>query len=237
MSSYKVIKSKDSKSLAKDASELIASYIVDVLKKKERCQIALSGGSTPSLTYKLLGNIQIPWKNVDVFLGDERWVEPTDNSSNTLMLNQTLFSSYPGSEATFHPVPIVGCLSPEDSAKAFADVLKENCIGNPPVFDLIVLGLGIDGHTASLFPSTNVLNLTDRWVGTSEGNQLDRITLTAPVLSSARQIFFLVSGNSKQLALRRLLDPLEPFERTPARLAMPGSEILVLVDEDACGLL
>lgn len=97
----------------------------------------------------------------------------------------------------------------------------------------MVLGLGDDGHTASLFPGTDAPGVTDAWATVGRGKGLDRISLTAPVLSAARQVIFLVAGRAKQEALRRLIDPTESAERTPARLVQPANDVLILVDQDA----
>ena len=97
----------------------------------------------------------------------------------------------------------------------------------------MLLGLGDDGHTASLFPGTEAPTVRDCWATVGRGKGLDRITLTAPVLSAARQVIFLVSGAGKQEALRRLVDPDESSDRTPARLVQPASDVLILADQDA----
>ena len=219
--------------LACRASQIISAHLELALDQRDRAQISLSGGSTPEKTYELLSKEQLPWNRVEIFLGDERWVDPQDISSNAFMINRTLLKSGPGSKATFHSVPVIEMISPEASAKAYADILKKSCIGQPPIFDLMVLGLGEDGHTASLFPGTDAVHVQDRWVVVGAGKGLQRITLTAPVLSAARKVIFIVSGSSKQEALRRLIDPSESVQRTPARLVRPDSEILVLADEAA----
>jgi 6-phosphogluconolactonase len=151
------------------------------------------------------------------------------------MLRSTLLQAgEPGAAACFHPVPTVELPSPEASADAFAQLIAQSCSGEPPRFDMMVLGLGDDGHTASLFPGTEAPNVRDRWTTIGRGKGLERITLTAPVLSASRTVMFLVSGAKKKEALRRLLDPAEPEQRTPAKLAQPESEIIVLTDEAAC---
>ena len=210
-----------------------SSQIDLALDQRDRCQIALSGGSTPASAYSLLGQERLPWDRVDVVLGDERWVAADDASSNAGMLRRTLLAPGPGASAAFHPVPTVELESPEASAQAFADQLSQLCSGAPPVFDVMLLGLGDDGHTASLFPGTEAPAVLDRWTTIGRGKGLDRITMTAPVLSAARQVIFLVSGAGKQEALRRLVDPSESSDRTPARLVQPASDVLILADQDA----
>jgi 6-phosphogluconolactonase len=198
--------------------------------------LALAGGTTPAAAYRLLGQQQLAWERVDVVLGDERWVGPQDPSSNARMLHETLLAQGPAREAHFHPVPTERD-TPLASAEAFNQILAQLAAGDPPVLDLILLGLGDDGHTASLFPGSAAAGVTDRSVAVGEGKGLERITLTAPVLSAARQVIILVSGAAKQEALRRLLDPSESPLRTPAKLVQPTTAVLVLADADAAGLV
>ncbi|HCX53900.1 MAG: 6-phosphogluconolactonase [Parasynechococcus sp.] len=233
MTTYRIERAGDSDSLARRASETIATQISQVLDQRDRCRIALSGGSTPAKAYALLGQEHLPWERVDVVLGDERWVAADDESSNARMLRNTLFDGGPGASASFHAVPTVELSDADASAAAFADLVSRICPGEPPIFDLMLLGLGDDGHTASLFPGTEAPGVTDRWATVGRGKGLDRITLTAPVLSAARQVIFLVGGSAKQEALRRLMDPLESAERTPARLVQPANDVLILADQDA----
>jgi len=148
------------------------------------------------------------------------------------MLHQTLLAQPPALHARFHPVPTEAA-TPEAGAAAFSAALSELCPGTPPRLDLVLLGLGDDGHTASLFPGTAATSVTDRWATVSEGKGLPRITLTAPVLSAARQVLILVSGSAKRQALGRLLDANEDPQRTPARLVQPASEVVILSDAAA----
>ena len=224
MTSYRIERARDPQDLALRASEYIATAIQLALDQRDRAQIALSGGSTPSQAYQRLGQQHLPWNRVDVFLGDERWVSADDESSNARMLRSTLLQTgEPGAAACFHPVPTV----------ELAQLIANSCNGEPPIFDMMVLGLGDDGHTASLFPGTDAPEVRDRWTTIGRGKGLERITLTAPVLSASRTVMFLVSGANKREALRRLLDPAESPLRTPAKLAKPEAEIIVLADEAA----
>lgn len=234
MTIYRLDISANKSELARRASSLLAEQITSTLTDKNRCQVALSGGSTPKDAYSLLAQKNIPWGLVDVFLGDERWVPPDDKLSNSLMIRESFLSKMSGEKASFYPVPTTGeCKTPEDSALAFSKLLQSICDGSPPIFDLVLLGLGDDGHTASLFPGTTALNIVDKYAAASVGNGQQRVTLTSPVFNVARKVFFLVSGPSKQTALKRLLDSSESFHRTPARLVQPSSEVIILADEDA----
>ena len=222
--------------LAQRAATVLADQLRLALAERDRVLLALAGGTTPAAAYRLLGQEHLAWNRVDVLLGDERWVGPQDPSSNARMLHETLLAQDPAREAVFHPVPTERD-TPLASAEAFGETLHQLCAGDPPVLDLILLGLGDDGHTASLFPGSAAAGVTDRAVAVGEGKGLERITLTAPVLSAARQVVFLVSGTGKQEALRRLLDPSESPLRTPAKLVQTLKPVVVLADADAAGLV
>jgi len=234
MTKYEINVSEDKNSLAHAASDLIAQIIKAILKNKSRAKIALCGGSTPKAAYSLLGKKNIDWKNVDFFLGDERWVDNSSQDSNCFLLNNSLFKEgNPSLEASFFSVSTVELPSPEDSAKDYEKILKKNLDGNPPKFDLILLGLGDDGHTASLFPGSDALFVRDDLITVGEGKGHKRITFTSKILNSADNVVFLISGSAKQIALKRLLDQSESWERTPAKLVAPNSKIIVLADKDA----
>lgn len=232
MTRYQLIVASSAGDLARQVAERMAAAIDLALAQRDRAQIALAGGETPKAAYVHLGQEHLPWNRVDVLLGDERWVDAADPASNARMLQETLFAQGPASQACFHPVP-TDRATPAESAIAYGELLSMVCAGRPPRFDLVLLGLGDDGHTASLFPGTAAPTVTDLDVTIGEGKGLPRVTLTAPVLSAARQVLFLVSGTGKQQALRRLLDPQEPSERTPARLVQPDQEVVILADAAA----
>lgn len=234
MTTYTLRIHPDPVTLARQAAEQVASVIDLALAERDRAQIALCGGQTPRSAYTQLGAEHLPWERVDVLLGDERFVPPDHPDSNARMIRESLLLQEPARHACFHPVPTEGD-DPEIAASAYSATLEQLCPGNPPCFDLMLLGLGDDGHTASLFPGTAAATVQDRWVTLGLGKGLPRITLTAPVLSAARQVIFLVSGAAKQEALQRLLDPAEKAERTPAKAVRPRSTVLVLADADAAG--
>ena len=234
MTKYEIQVSEDKSSLAYVASDLIAQIIESTLKTKSRVKIALCGGSTPKAAYSLLGNKNLQWNKVDLFLGDARWGDNESQDSNCFLLNNSLFKEgNPSLEASFFSVSTVELASPNESAKDYEKILKNNLDGDPPKFDLILLGLGDDGHTASLFPGSDALFERDSLITVGEGKGHKRITFTSKLLSSADNVVFLISGSAKQTALKRLLDQSESWERTPAKLVSPNSEIIVLADKDA----
>ena len=234
MTKYEIQVSEDKNSLAQAASDLIANIVGSTLKNKSKAKIALCGGSTPKAAYSLLGKKNLEWSNVDLFLGDERWVDNKSQDSNCFLLINSLFKEgNPSLEASFFSVSTIELASPEDSAMDFEKILKNNLDGDPPRFDLILLGLGDDGHTASLFPGSDALFERDSLITAGEGKGHKRITFTSKLLSSTDNVIFLISGAAKQTALKRLLDQSESSERTPAKLVEPNSEIIVLADKDA----
>ena len=234
MTEYDIQVSEDKNSLAIAASDLIAEIIYSTLKNKSRAKIALCGGSTPKAAYSLLGKKNLEWSKVDLFLGDERWVDNESEDSNCFLLNHSLFQEgNPSLEASFFRVSTIELPSPAASAKDYGRIIKNNLDGDPPKFDLILLGLGDDGHTASLFPGSDALFVRDDLITVGEGKGHQRITFTSKLLNSTDNVVFLISGSGKQIALKRLLDQSESWERTPAKLVANTSKIIVLADKDA----
>lgn len=229
---YRLVIADDAADLSRQAAQTIASSLDLALAQRDRAQIALAGGTTPRACYDKLGAEHLPWDRIDVFLGDERWVPADHPDSNARMINASLRSQSAGRMACFHPVP-TDAETPEEGCRRYAELLQQLCPGDPPTLDLVLLGLGDDGHTASLFPGTAAAANRSDLVTVGEGKGLARITLTAPVLSASRQVLFLVSGAGKQQALKRLLDPEESPERTPARLVQPQTTIVILADRSA----
>ena len=192
--------------------------------------LVVSGGSTPIHLFSILADADVEWGRVVVLLADERWVPVDHEDSNERLVRETLLT------AKAHQAQFVSLLpTPEDEIANIAGL--STLLGALPRFDMVLLGMGEDAHTASLFPGTEAPTITDHWATVGRGKGLDRITLTAPVLSAARQVIFLVSGAGKQEALRRLVDPSESSERTPARLVQPASDVLILADQDATASL
>lgn len=232
MSTYHLVLADSPEDLARQCAETIASRLDLALAQRDRAQIALAGGTTPRATYERLGQEHLPWERVDVLLGDERWVSADDPASNARLLRDSLLAQEPARNACLHPVQ-TQLASPAEGAEAYGALLAQLCAGSPPCLDVVLLGLGDDGHTASLFPGTAALAERERAVTVGEGKGLPRITCTAPVLSAARQVIFLVRGADKRQALQRLLDPAESPQRTPARLVQPQSPIWIFADRAA----
>ncbi len=221
---------KDKLELSTAVFKFIESQIIHTLKNKDRFRFCVSGGSTPKSVYQLLSNSDLRWDKVDVFLGDERCVDQNSELSNSLMLKNSLLTNF-GSKAFFYE--IFNDLKVDDEAikNQFISKLFEKCGSNPPSFDLTLLGLGDDGHTASLFPFQK--NNVDDFVIFNEGKGLKRISLTPKVLSASSKILFLVSGASKRIALKRLLDDKEPSDRTPSKLIKSNNQISIFCDQES----
>ena len=222
---------KDKLELSTAVFKFIESHIIHTLQKKDRFKFCVSGGSTPKSVYQLLSKSDIRWEMVDVFLGDERCVDPDSELSNSLMLKNSLLTNY-GSKSFFYE--IFSDLEADDAKikKLLISKLIEKCGGPPPSFDLTLLGLGDDGHTASLFPYQKNNN-SDEFVIFNQGTGLKRISLTPKVFSASSKIIFLVSGCSKQLALQRLLDEKESYDRTPSKLIKSDNQISIFCDQDS----
>jgi 6-phosphogluconolactonase len=195
-----------------------------------RFSLGLAGGSTPEATYRELRGAAAGWENVDAWLSDERWVPPDHGRSNGHMASTALLDHV---DAAFHRPRWSENVAPEDSAAFYEANLRSIFGGRPP--HLVMLGMGDDGHTASLFPGTAALAERGRWYVANNVPQLDedRLTATYPLLWSAQLLIVLVVGASKAVAVRA------SFKReTPAgRLGDGDAEVEWYVDEDAASLL
>ena len=182
--------------------------------------LALAGGRTPRALYERLGTDDLPWSEVDVWFGDERCVPPDHPDSNYRMAHEALLSRVP---ARVHRMPSEGC----DTA-AYERELRAVFGKGTPRFDLVLLGLGADGHTASLFPGDPALEERERLVVRVERPDHPRLSLTLPLLSAAAQALFLVTGAEKRDALARLL----AGEAIPAA-RVRAEEVVILADAEA----
>lgn len=231
----------DKEALSLAAAGLFADEARRAVREHGRFDVLLSGGETPRLSYQLLGEEplrgSIPWEAVQFFWGDERWVPHDHPQSNFGMARRALLDRLPLNEAQIHPVPILE--TPRASALAYEELLRNHFDGVPPRFDLAFLGLGEDGHTASLLPHTAVLNERVRWTGeVLAARQLHRVTVTVPLLNQAALVAFLVQGIAKAAILREVLEGARDPQRIPAQSIEPRQgRILWLADRDAARLL
>jgi 6-phosphogluconolactonase len=205
--------------------------------------VALSGGNTPKRVYELLATdsfrSRVDWSRVQLFFGDERAVPANHPESNYRMANSALISKVSMPPANVHRIK--GELDSAAAATSYEDELH-SAFGDQkwPQFDLIFLGLGEDGHTASLFPRSTAIQETSRWVVATKNPDTgqERITLTLPALNHARQIAFVVAGQNKAQRLRDVLSTAEASEQFPAQAVKPVSGSLEwLVDAAAASLL
>ncbi len=219
---------RDADAVAQKAAEIIATESRAAVKARGRFIVAVSGGHTPWQMLRALAEEEVPWKDMHVVQVDERVAPAGDPDRNLTHLRESLLQHAPLRSEQIHAMPVE---SPdlEAAAKRYAAALQE-IAGSPPVLDLVHLGLGPDGHTASLVPGDPVLNVTDSDValtGVYQGRR--RMTLTYPILNRARRILWLVTGKDKISALGRLRegDPTIPAGRIQAASA------LVLADQAA----
>ena len=235
----------DADDLAAHAADVFIKSAQSAIASRGRFVVGLAGGSTPARTYALLSQneaiAQIEWRSVFCFFGDERFVPADDEASNYGMARKALLANVPVPDANIFTVDTT-LPTAADAAAAYQKTLEQffgkSAEHSPPVFDLILLGLGDDGHTASLFPGMPSLAVQDQFVVSSPPGILpppvDRVTLTYPVLNAARQIVFLVSGAKKADAVHAILDDSAASETHPAAGVTPDhGALLWLLDREA----
>jgi 6-phosphogluconolactonase len=227
------------------AAEEVVSLAHAALSERGRFTIALSGGSTPRNLYTLLASNArgaLPWQQMFFFWGDERHVPPDDAESNYRMANEAMLAKIPVPAANVFRVPAENP-DAEAAAQAYDQTLRKFFAaeaGEFPRFDLILLGMGPDGHAASLFPETAALEEKSRWVVANwvEKMKTSRITFTLPVLNAARCVTFLVSGADKASVLHEVLEGKAPGEKYPSKLVRPSDGKLIwFVDRAAASEL
>ena len=221
----------------KALAEWLVQDIQKVLLQQNRYSIALSGGSTPKSFYELLAKDyadKIDWTKVHVFFDDERYVPFTDERNNAAMVHRALIQhvNIPASQVHNMQTDV----SPIDSAKAYELLLHQYFDHQQHTLDLVLLGMGDDGHTLSLFPGTAVVNERVKWVSEVQlddaGNY--RITLTEPVVNKADKVIFLITGQGKAQMLQKVLQG--PANQFPSQLIQPASQNLLWFIDDAAAL-
>ncbi len=228
-----VFKSPDE--LSEKAAAIFCETARDAVRDNGRFTVALTGGTSPAKLYEFLTRSpykeSVPWDRTYVFWGDERWVPLSDEKSNAKMAFETLLNHVPVPKIQIFPMWSEA--KPEDFDLKYEEQLRA-ILGDTPQFDLILLGMGDDGHTASLFPGTNVLHEQKRLVKAYylSPQSMYRITLTALCINAAKKIIFLVLGEKKAPALHQVLEGAYNPTEYPAQLIKPeNGEVFWLVDE------
>jgi len=207
----------DAEALAAGAAE---AFVRALESTSGPFRVALSGGNTPRALLTRLAAARLPWDRLRVFWSDERCVPPTDVDSNFRMAEESLLSRVPIRREHVHRIP--GELEPEEAARLYEQTIKSEFEG-PPIFDLVYLGMGPDGHTASLFPGTKAVAESNRMVVSNyvEAKKAYRVTFTLPILNMAKAVHFLVAGPDKADTARKVLTE-APSAASPASLVQPA---------------
>jgi 6-phosphogluconolactonase len=225
------------------AAKAFVQLARNVISEKGRFAVALTGGNTPRPIYQLLASAyreQIAWPQVHFFWGDERYVPPDDADSNYRMAREALLDhlAVPAENVQRMPTEFP---QPDDAAKSYEKTLRDFWNASLPRFDLLQLGLGADGHVASLFPYSSLLQEQKRLVAAVTGSPKPppiRLTLTLPAINRAAQIHFYVAGSEKAQALKSTLEGPRDPQRFPAQAVQPiNGELIWWVDEKAASLL
>jgi 6-phosphogluconolactonase len=236
----------DADALALRAADLLALAAQEAAAARGRFAVALSGGETPRALYRMIARQQfsqkIPWRRVQLYWGDERCVLPEDAASNYGMARDAFIRHVPIAAENVHRV--LGEQPPAQAALAYEKELRalaalERPTSELPVFDLILLGLGGDGHTASLFPHSDSLEVEERFaVATEAPDGSSRITVTYPVINAARRVWFLVSGAQKAGMVAEVIEGLMMPAAVPAQGVRPvHGQLTWLLDEAAAAEL
>lgn len=237
---YRVV--KDAAALAAAAAEELTRAAEQATAARGMARIAVSGGSTPKAAFGLLADMtrpwrgRMPWGRLHMFWVDERCVGPEDAESNYRMIWEALLSKVP--LAAEHVHRMEGELEPEVAAARYESLLRNAFRlegAETPRFDLVALGMGPDGHTASLFPHTEAIHELGRLVTANHVPQKDtwRITLTWPVINEGREVFFLIGGADKAEMVKEVFLGPRDVERLPSQLIWPSSGILTLILDEA----
>jgi len=236
-------KSEDIDQLSRDFANWLLSYANQKIQQTGQFSVALSGGSTPKKLHVLLTSAaykdKTDWSKWHFFMGDERFVPFNDDRSNAKMCYETLLNHIPVSEDQIHFYQTEG-IEPADSAAAYEKMLRGFYEGKAAGIDLVILGMGDDGHTLSLFPHQPIIHETKKWVDSFwlEAQDMYRITLTHPVANHAGAVAFLVAGPGKQQALKEVLEGKYQPDLYPSQIIRPSSgELHWFIDKAAAGLL
>lgn len=225
------------------ATTIVVAKIANAIAKKDRCTIALAGGGTPQPLYESLATQNLPWEKIHFFWGDERYVPYDHPQSNQLMARQALLDRVPIPPQNIHPMPTDGSSTEADAASYESELRDffQSESSQFPQFDLVLLGIGDDGHTASLFPHTEVLQERTKAIAVGNKSGQPRLTFTVSLINQANCVLFLVAGESKSEVLPKILTTSSETSidnnaadfSYPARLVRPQGELLWLLDRAA----
>lgn len=225
----------DKTALIKRSLEIVEEKLQTAIDTQGRATIALAGGGTPKPLYEALAVSNLPWDKIHVFWGDERYVSAEHPDSNQGMARQAWLNKVDIPAANIHPMPTSGTNPAADAAQHQTEL--QDFFGTPagafPAFDVILLGIGDDAHTASLFPHTDALQVQDQLVTVGNKDGQPRITFTAPLINQAHCVIFLVAGSSKRPALAQIFAPVADPMIYPSRLIQPQGELWWLLDQSA----
>jgi 6-phosphogluconolactonase len=245
MSEPKIVILDDALALYAHAAEEIAHFAGEAVCTHGEFTLCLSGGSTPAATYEMLGSkfhFSIDWKEVQFFWGDERCVPPDDPACNYAMTLRTLLSKLALKPSQVHRV--LGEQPPDQAARAYEDELRSHFAlgdGEFPRFDVVLLGLGENAHTASLFPGSAAIHESERLalaVDVDDPIQRHRVTVTPPVINNASRVMFLVAGQAKAQAVWNVLKGPRDVDKFPAQVVAPErGELIWLLDKAAASLI
>lgn len=222
----------DREALIERSLAVVLSKIAAAIAERGICTIAAAGGSTPEPLYRALSTQDLPWDKIHVFWGDERYVPPEHPDSNQKMARLAWLDRVNIPASNIHPMP-TGAADPAADAEAHQTELQQFfkvSEGEFPAIDIILLGIGDDAHTASLFPGTAALQVRDALVTVGNKDGQPRITFTVPFINKARCVIFMVAGASKQPALAQIFAPYRDSTIYPARLVQPEGELWWLLD-------
>jgi 6-phosphogluconolactonase len=225
----------DSAHLIQRALEITLAELQLAIAQRDQFTIVLSGGSTPEPLYEAIATQDLPWEKIHVFWGDERYVPPDHLDSNAGMARRAWLDQVPLPPENIHPMPT----APADPAVAAAEYEQHLQSffnidpGEFPSLDLILLGIGPDGHTASLFPQTEALQVCDRLITVGNKDGQPRLTFTVPLINQARCVLFLVTGENKCPALTEIFAPEANELDYPARFVNPVGKLVWLLDQSA----
>jgi 6-phosphogluconolactonase len=225
----------DAAALTERSLNLILNKLHSAIEERGVFTIALSGGSTPKPLYEAIACQNLPWDKIHVFWGDERYVPSDDPDSNFRMARETWLNQVDIPASNIHPMPTEQA-DPAVSANLYEQQLQEffkTAPGEFPALDLILLGMGDDGHTASLFPHTDALQVSDRLITVGNKDGQPRITFTVPLINQAHCVLFVVAGANKRPALAQVFAPTGDDFAYPSRLIQPQAELWWFLDQPA----